>query len=239
MEKLHEDFTFWWYHVNVKILVVEDNTKLAENLKQGLTQEGYAVDVIPDGLAAERRILINRDEYDLIILDRMLPGKDGVSVCNSWRENDVVVPVLMLTALDTTNDKVVGLDAGADDYLAKPFAFKELLARIHALLRRPKQSSPIILTVRDVSINTTSRVVTYKNKPISLTLKEFMVLEYLMRNENKVITRDDLYSHAWDFADSSFSNTVDVHIKNLRKKIHDNAKIIQTIRGVGYKMESK
>ena len=220
----------------MKILVVEDNTKLAENLKQGLMQEGYAVDIIEDGLVAERRILINHDEYDLVVLDRMLPGKDGVSVCNSWRENEIVIPILMLTALDTTDDKVRGLNAGADDYLAKPFAFKELLARVKALLRRPKQSSPIVLTHKDISINTTERVVTYKNKPISLTLKEFMVLEYLMRNPNKVITRDDLYSHAWDFADSSFSNTVDVHIKNLRKKIHDNGKFIRTIRGVGYKL---
>jgi DNA-binding response OmpR family regulator len=223
----------------MKILVVEDNTKLAENLKQGLAQEGYAVDIIADGLVAEKRIMINRDEYDLVVLDRMLPGKDGVSVCKDWRENGVVTPVLMLTALGAIEDKVDGLDAGADDYLAKPFAFKELLARIHALLRRPKQSSPIVLTNGDLSLNTTSRVVTYKNKPISLTLKEFMVLEYLLRNLNKVVTRDELYAHAWDFADSSFSNTVDVHIKNLRKKIHDNAKIIQTIRGVGYKMQNK
>jgi two-component system, OmpR family, copper resistance phosphate regulon response regulator CusR len=222
----------------MKILVVEDNKKLAENLKQGLEQEGYAVDVIEEGLAAERRILINRDEYDLVILDRMLPGKDGVLVCSFWRECGVVVPVLMLTALNTTDDKVVGLDAGADDYLGKPFAFKELLARIHALLRRPKQSFPDVLNSGNICINTTSRIVTFKDKVISLTLKEFMVLEYLMRNLNKVITRDELYSHAWDFADSSFSNTVDVHIKNLRKKIHDNAKIIQTIRGVGYKMEA-
>ncbi|MDR3519447.1 MAG: response regulator transcription factor [Candidatus Pacebacteria bacterium] len=222
----------------MKILVVEDNTKLAENLKQGLIQEGYAVDIIEDGLAAERRILINRDEYDLVILDRMLPGKDGILVCNTWRENDVNVPVLMLTALGAIDDKVVGLDAGADDYLAKPFAFKELLARIHALLRRPKYSSPLVLTVKDISINTTSRIVTHKDKPVSLTLKEFMVLEYMIRNLNKVVTRDELYSHAWDFADSSFSNTVDVHIKNLRRKIHDNGKIIQTVRGVGYKMEN-
>lgn len=221
----------------MKILVVEDNIKLAENLKQGLSQEGYAVDIVHDGLSAEKRILINRDEYDLIVLDRMLPEKDGVSVCVNWRENDIVIPILMLTALDSTDDKVRGLDAGADDYLAKPFAFKELIARIHALLRRPKQTSPVVLGVGDININTTSRTVTYKNKPITLTLKEFMVLEYMMRNLGKVITRDELYSHAWDFVDSSFSNTVDVHIKNLRRKIHDNGKIIQTIRGVGYKME--
>ena len=222
----------------MKILVVEDNRKLAENLKQGLMQEGYAVDVLEDGLLAERRILINRDEYDLVVLDRMLPGKDGVLVCDSWRENEVTTPVLMLTALNTTDDKVVGLDAGADDYLAKPFAFKELLARIHALLRRPKQAFPDILTLGEIRLDTAKRMVAFKNKTISLTLKEFMVLEYLMRNLGKVVTRDELYAHAWDFADSSFSNTVDVHIKNLRKKIKDNGKIIQTIRGVGYKMES-
>lgn len=222
----------------MKILIVEDNSKLAENIKQGLMQEGYAADVIEEGTAAERRILINRDEYDLVILDRMLPGKDGVSICTLWRENGVTIPILMLTALTTTEDKVVGLDAGADDYLAKPFAFKELLARVHALLRRPKQTFPDILNHKDININTTSREVTLKGKPISLTLKEFMVLEYLIRNVGKVVTRDELYSHAWDFADSSFSNTVDVHIKNLRKKIHDDAKIIKTIRGVGYKMES-
>lgn len=226
-------------YYSMKILVVEDNIKLGENLKQGLTQEGYAVDVILDGLLAEDRIINNRDEYDLVVLDRMLPGKDGVSVCKYWREKDIVIPVLMLTALNTTDDKVLGLDAGADDYLAKPFEFKELLARINALLRRPKHSSPVILNSGNISINTTSRAVAYKDKNISLTLKEFMVLEYLMRNIDKVITRDELYSHAWDFADSSFSNTVDVHIKNLRRKIHDNGKIIQTIRGVGYKMESQ
>lgn len=221
----------------MKILIVEDNKKLAENLKQGLIQEGYAVDVIEDGQVAERRIMFNRDEYDLILLDRLLPGKEGAAVCNYWRENGVVIPILMLTALNTTDDKVVGLDAGADDYLQKPFAFKELLARVHALLRRPKQTFPDIINCGNISVNTTSRIVTFKDKPISLTLKEFMVLEYLMRNIGKVVTRDELYSHAWDFADSSFSNTVDVHIKNLRKKIHDNSKVIQTVRGVGYKME--
>ena len=223
----------------MKILVVEDNKKLAENLKQGLVQEGYSVDLIEDGVIAQDRISMNRDEYDIVVLDRMLPSKDGVSVCKYWRENGVVIPVLMLTALDTTDDKVTGLDAGADDYLAKPFAFKELLARINALLRRPKQLFPNILKTGFIEINTTTRDVFYKGKQLSLTLKEFMVLEYLMRNVNKVITRDELYSHAWDFADSSFSNTVDVHIKNLRKKIHDNSKIIQTIRGIGYKMENK
>lgn len=221
----------------MKILLVEDNIKLAENIKQGLVQEGYVVDIIEDGLVAERRILMSGDEYDLIVLDRLLPGKDGVSVCISWRDAGIVIPILMLTALDTTDNKVTGLNAGADDYLSKPFAFEELVARVHALLRRPKLTSPDILTVGDIRVDVASRVVSYKNKKLSLTLKEFMVLEYLMRNTNKVITRDELYSHAWDFADSSFSNTVDVHIKNLRKKLNDNGTYIQTIRGVGYKME--
>lgn len=221
----------------MKILVVEDNKKLGENVKQGLIQEGYAVDLIEDGLVAHKRILMNHNEYDLVVLDRLLPGKDGVDVCLSWRNQNINVPILMLTALGAVEDKVRGLDAGADDYLAKPFAFEEFLARVHALLRRPKEIFPNILTIKDIEMNTTSRVVTYKKKELNLTLKEFMVLEYLMRNQGKVVTRDTLYAHAWDFADSSFSNTVDVHIKNLRKKIKDNGKIIQTIRGVGYKIE--
>jgi DNA-binding response OmpR family regulator len=222
----------------MKILLVEDNKKLSDTIKEGLEQEGFAVDCLYDGDTAERRISVNRDEYDLVILDRMLPEKEGVEVCLSWRRAEIIVPVLMLTALGTTDDKVFGLDAGADDYLAKPFEFGELVARIHALLRRPKNMTSDVLTVADIAMDVTSRKVKFKSKEISLTLKEFMVLEYLMRNVNKVITRDTLYSHAWDFADSAFSNTIDVHIKNLRKKLHDNGKFIQTIRGVGYKMEA-
>lgn len=221
----------------MKILLVEDNVRLAENIKQGLMQEGYAVDMILDGESALRRILVNRDEYDLVVLDRMLPGKDGVSVCKEWREKEVTVPVLMLTALDTVEDRVEGLDSGADDYLIKPFAFEELLARVHALLRRPKDISQNVLTFADIEMDLSGRRVLKSGKMVNLTLKEFMVLEYLLRNTGKVISRDTLYAHAWDFADSSFSNTVDVHIKNLRKKLKDDGKIIQTIRGVGYKME--
>lgn len=220
----------------MKILLVEDNKKLSNTLKIGLEQEGFAVDCLYDGATAERRISVNRDEYDLVILDRMLPEKEGVAVCMAWRKAEIKIPVIMLTALDTTDDKVLGLDSGADDYLAKPFEFDELVARIHALLRRPKTLTHDILTVADITLDTTNRRAEYKAKELSLTLKEFMVLEYLMRNVNKVVTRDTLYAHAWDFADSSFSNTVDVHIKNLRKKLHDNGKLIQTIRGVGYTM---
>lgn len=222
---------------DMKLLLVEDNKKLADNLKQGLVQEGYVVDIIEDGALAERRILVNSNEYDVVILDLLLPSMDGIEVCTSWRKSGITIPVIMLTALDSVSDKVSGLGAGADDYLVKPFAFEELLARIHALLRRPTQLSPDIVSCGDLSMDTTKREVMYKNKTLPLTLKEFMVLEYLMRHPGKVITRDTLYSHAWDYADSSFSNTVDVHIKNLRRKINDNGKYIQTIRGVGYKME--
>lgn len=221
----------------MKLLLVEDNKKLSESLKKGLKQEGFAVDCLFDGISAEKRVSVNRDEYDLVILDRMLPEKDGASVCATWRGLDISVPVIMMTALDTTNDKVAGLESGADDYLAKPFEFKELVARIHALLRRPKTLSHDVLSIKDIVLDMTNRKVKFRSKDLHLTLKEFMVLEYLMRNTNQVVTRDTLYSHAWDFADSSFSNTIDVHIKNLRKKLHDNGKLIQTIRGVGYKME--
>jgi DNA-binding response OmpR family regulator len=221
----------------MKILLVEDNVKLAKNIKQGLSQEGFAVDTEENGLTAERKVLINRDEYDIIVLDRMLPGKDGLSICQHWREQNVHTPIIMLTALSATDDKVHGLDAGADDYLAKPFAFEELLARIHAILRRPKQTTSDILELGDIMVNTTSHSATLKGKPVPLTLKEFMVLEYLLRHQGRVLSRDELYSHAWDYADLTLSNTVDVHIKNLRKKLKDHGKRIHTVRGVGYEIK--
>ena len=221
----------------MKILVVEDNKKLAANLKEGLEQDGFAVDCIHDGLEAEQCILINRKEYDAVILDLMLPSKDGMEVCLSWREQGVMIPVLMLTARDAIDDKVRGLNTGADDYLAKPFALEEVTARVRALLRRPAVTETITLRLGDIELNPVSHVVTKDGESIELTLKEYMVLEYLMRNQGKVVTRDTLYDHAWDFADISFSNTVNVHIKNLRQKLHDDGTHIQTIRGVGYKME--
>ncbi len=233
------------YYLGMKLLIVEDHKRLAENIKQGLTQEGYAVDILEDGLEAERHILLNQHEYDLVLLDRLLPGKDGVSICKTWRQRGVTIPVLMLTALGSVDDKVSGLDSGADDYLAKPFAFEELLARINALLRRPKQAAQDIVRIGDVVVNLTERsaYVTGGAKggrpnPLPLTLKEFMILEYLARNPNMVISRDTLYAHAWDYADESSSNTVDVHIKNLRKKLKKNGTFIKTIRGLGYKVQA-
>ncbi len=220
----------------MKILLVEDNKKLSDSLKSGLSSEGYAVDCLYNGEDAYNRISFSKNDYDIVVLDRMLPGREGVEVCRMWREDGITVPVIMLTAMGATEDKVLGLDAGADDYLAKPFSFEELLARIKSLLRRPQTMIEDILRFEDIELDTKSHIVYQAGQKIELTLKEFMVLEYLMRNVHKVISRDTLYDHAWDFADNSFSNTVDVHIKNIRKKLHDEGTIIQTIRGVGYKM---
>ncbi len=223
--------------MSMKILVVEDNQKLAANIKEGLEQDCFAVDCVYGGLEAEKRIFIHRTDYDAVVLDIMLPGKDGMAICHAWREEGITIPVLMLTARDATNDKVSGLDSGADDYLVKPFALEELLARLRALLRRPSALEKTVLRVGDIMLDTSRRRVECASELVILTLKEYMVLEYLMCNVNKVITRDTLYDHAWDYADAAFSNTVNVHIKNLRQKLKDNGTRIQTIRGVGYKME--
>jgi DNA-binding response OmpR family regulator len=223
----------------MRILIVEDEEKLALSLKKGLEKEGYAVDYIMDGEAGERRIVINHKDYDLVILDLMLPGKDGFQICRSVREQQITTPILVLTARDATDDKVAALDAGADDYLVKPFSFEELMARVRALLRRPEQALPNQLVVRDLILDTTTRKVTRKGKELNLTLKEFNLLEYLMRNVDQVLTREQILDHLWDFAFDSFSNVVDVHIKNLRKKIDGNynEKLLETIRGVGYRIK--
>ncbi len=223
----------------MRILIVEDEEKLALSLKKGLEKEGFAVDYIMDGEAGERRIIISHKDYDLIILDLMLPGKDGFQICRTVREQQINVPILVLTARDATDDKVAALDAGADDYLVKPFSFEELMARVRALLRRPEQTLPNELVVKDLKLDTTTRKVTRKGKEINLTLKEFNLLEYLMRNADQVLTREQILDHLWDFAFDSFSNVVDVHIKNLRKKIDGthHEKLLETIRGVGYRIK--
>ena len=221
---------------HMKILLVEDNEKLARSTAEGLMDAGFVVSVAGDGLAAEKKLLRDAGEYDIVLLDRMLPGKDGLSIAKAWRQAGITVPILMLTALDTTADTVEGLYAGADDYLAKPFAFQELVARIHTLLRRPRASLSPALEIAGIRLDPRAQSVEKDGEKVALTLKEFMLLEYLMRNAGSVVTRDTLYGHVWDFADASFSNTVDVHIKNLRRKLHDEGTIIQTIRGTGYKI---
>lgn len=224
----------------MKLLIVEDEEKLAKSLKKGLEKEGYAVDYVLDGETGQRRIELCRKDYDLIILDLMLPKRSGFEVAKNVREQNILTPILVLTARDTTEDKIMALDGGADDYLVKPFSLEELLARIRALLRRPEQTLPIELKIRDLALNTSTRRVTRGQREVPLTLKEFGLLEYLMRHPNQVLSREQILDHLWDFAFDSFSNVVDVHVKNLRKKVdnghHD--KLLETIRGVGYRIKA-
>lgn len=223
----------------MRILIIEDEEKLVLTLKKGLEKEGYAVDYLMDGEAGQRRIELNHKDYDLIILDLMLPKRNGFEVCKNIREQNIIIPILILTARDAIDDKVSALDEGADDYLVKPFSFSELLARIRALLRRPENILPIELMVKDLALNSSTRKVYRKDQEIPLTLKEFGLLEYLMRHPNQVLTREQILDHLWDFAFDSFSNVVDVHIKNLRKKIDGNFNdnLLETIRGVGYRIK--
>jgi len=224
----------------MKILIVEDNEKLAKSIKKGLEQEGYAVDYLLDGEAGQSRIENNPKGYDLVILDLMLPKRDGLTVCKNWRNQNVLLPVLMLTARDTTEDKIIGLDSGADDYLIKPFSFDELTARIRALLRRPKAVVPIKLNLHNIILDSVSRKVTYFDVEIPLTLKEYSLLEYFMRHSGQVLNREQIIESLWDFAFDSFSNIVDVHVKNLRKKFAKNngKKLFETIHGVGYRFKA-
>ena len=219
----------------MKILIVEDEVKLNKALAQGLQNLRYAVDSAFDGEEGERMARWNN--YDLIILDIMMPKRDGIEVCKNLRASFKPVPILMLTAKDSTDDKVTGLDAGADDYLVKPFAFEELVARIRSLLRRPPLASSDILELDDLKLDTRTQKVTINDKEIVLTLREYGLLEYFLRNYSTVLTRVDLLEHVWDRNYDSLSNVVDVHLKNLRKKLPKQyAKRIQTIWGKGYKL---
>ncbi len=223
----------------MKILVVEDQEKLAKSIKEGLEQHGYAVDTVSDGKQALSLLEYGYYNYDLVILDIMLPSVSGIIICSTLRSKNIVIPILMLTAKDSIDDRVSGLDAGADDYLIKPFDFKELVARIRALLRRPKETVQMELTVGDIVLNTISRRVTKRGIEVPLTVKEYAILEYCMRHENQVLTRDQITSHVWDHAFDSFSNVIDVHIKNLRKKLQNkNEILLETIHGVGYQLKA-
>ncbi len=217
----------------MKLLIVEDTEKLAKYMKQMLEEESYAVDVVGDGETGERRILSG--SYDAVILDIMLPGQDGIMTCKKVRAEGNTTPILMLTAKGEVEDRIEGLDSGADDYLVKPFAMEELLARVRALLRRPTTAVGDELFVQDVHLNCSTRVVTVASKSVGLTLKEYAILEYLMRNAGQVISREQLIDHCWDFAYSAFSNITDVYIKQLRQKLGGNhEQYIKTIRSVGY-----
>lgn len=218
----------------MRILLVEDEVKLNQSIKKGLEQKGYAVDSAYDGEQGE--LLAESENYDLIILDILMPKKDGLTVCRNLRSHGIHAPIIFLTAKDSLTDKITGLDSGADDYLVKPFEFTELLARIRALLRRPKTALPVVLSVKDLTLDMEKHSLKIKNREIKVTLRELHLLEYLLRNKNKVVTREELLEHVWDVNFDSFSNTVDVHIKNLRKKMKgEYAEKLETIRGLGYR----
>jgi len=221
------------------LLIVEDEEKLAKALKKGLELKGYAVDWLPDPEKARSRILLYRDEYDLILLDLMLPGLDGATITESVRKENVTTPIIILTARNETEHKVDLLNKGADDYIVKPFSFDELLARISSVLRRPQTSQPTILKVGDLEMNASTRTVTKHGSEVPLTLKEFSLLECFMRQPNEVLSREKLFDHVWDFNSLSWSNVLDVHMKNLRKKLHDDeyaTPVFETVRGVGYRL---
>ncbi len=223
----------------MRILIVEDQENIVRLVKDGLESEGWTVDYVLDGEAGQNRIEMNHEDYDLIILDVMLPKINGMDVCKHVREKKIATPILMLTARDGVNDIVSGLNVGADDYLIKPFSFEILIARIKALLRRPKPVLPMELKMNDLILNATEKKVFRNGKEVKLTLKEFSMLEYMMRHPNQVLNREQITSNLWDFAFDSFSNVVDVHITNLRKKIGDrNGKILETVRGVGYRINA-
>ena len=221
----------------MKILLVEDEQKLADALAKGLGLEGYTVDTIADGKKALTRISLQRSDYDLVILDLMLPWMEGHEICKQVREMNITIPILILTARAETDTKVKLLLSGADDYLVKPFSFAELNARIQALLRRPVESLPETLKVGDIELNPAERRALREGKEIPLTLKEFGLLEYFMRHPGIVVNREDLLNHLWDFNYAGFSNVVDVHVKNLRRKLGEDAgRLLETVRGIGYRL---
>ncbi|HNP86140.1 MAG: response regulator transcription factor [Chloroflexi bacterium SZAS-1] len=220
----------------MRILVVEDETAIASFITQGLAEAGYAVDLATDG--SEALYWVSIAEYDAIILDIMLPDTDGLAVCTAFRERGIATPVLMVTARDAIDDRVAGLDSGADDYLVKPFAFAELLARLRALLRREPVFRGTVLQVGDLTLDTVTHTVRRGDQPIILTTKEYSLLEFLMRHPNQTLTRTAIAEHVWNYDFDNVSNLIDVHIFGLRRKLDDAypIKLLHTVRGVGYRL---
>jgi heavy metal response regulator len=222
----------------MRILVIEDEKKVSDFIRRGLREEGYAVDTAADG--EEGLFLAATNPYDLILLDLMIPKIDGMAVCRKLRrEEKNLVPVIMLTAKDAVRDKVAGLDSGADDYLTKPFSFEELLARIRAVLRKGSRQQQNVLRVADLSLDLFTHTVTRAGSGIQLTVKEFALLEYFMRNPGVIITRTMISEHVWDINFETFTNVIDVYVNYLRKKIDAGRRtsLIQTVRGRGYMMK--
>ena len=222
----------------MRVLVVEDERRLASIIKRGLIEEGYAVDAVYDG--EEAQYMAETTTYDIIVLDIMLPKKDGIAVCKDLRTRKINTPILMLTARDSVEDRVKGLDSGADDYVIKPFAFSELLARIRALLRRESLSKTPKIQVGELLLDTLTREAWRGERKIDLTTKEYSILEYFMSHPNIVITRTMLEENAWDYEYDSMSNIIDVYIRRLRRKIDGEAEdsLIQTVRGAGYRLKT-
>ncbi|MDH7605317.1 MAG: response regulator transcription factor [Melioribacter sp.] len=218
----------------MRILVVEDERKVASFIKKGLEEEFFTVDVAYNG--KEGLDLASTEEYDLIILDIMIPFIDGITLTKELRKRKIITPILLLTVKDSVNDKVEGLDAGADDYLTKPFAFEELTARVRALLRRGEKLTSNILSAADLKLDLITHTVYRNEKEIILTPKEFSILEYLIRNKNKIVSRTKLIEHVYDYHFDTNTNVIDVYINKLRNKIDQgfDKKLIHTIRGVGY-----
>ena len=221
----------------MRLLVVEDEKKVASFIRKGLEEEGYAVDLVSDGKTG---LIMGLDGiHDLIILDINLPKMDGLSILRELRNKNVKTPVLLLTVRAAIEDKVIGLDTGADDYLTKPFAFQELLARVRALLRRRADAESPLLQVADLTLDPATRLVSRGDQKIELTAKEFALLSYFMRNPGRVLTRTMIAEHVWDYDFDPMTNVIDVYVNYLRKKIEANGeeKLIHTVRGVGYVMK--
>lgn len=234
----------------MRVLIVEDEPQIAKSLKRGLEKQGYAADTVADGEIAENRLSMYRDDYDMVLLDLMLPGMDGMTILEQARKRGVKTPVLVLTGRDMVDDKVAALNVGADDYLVKPFSFTELSARMRALLRRPEETPVEELRYKDIHMNLATQVayrvsqdselpgedVSTEREQLDLTLKEFSLLEYLIRNQDRTVRRGEIVANVWDFESDSFSNFLDVHMKNLRRKLGTRGEDIETVRGIGYRL---
>lgn len=220
----------------MRLLIVEDEVELSKTLKIGLEKLGFAVDVSNDGLEGEDKALIN--EYDIIILDLNLPGKNGIEICKTLRNENKESAIIMLTARDSIKDRAMGLDSGADDYLIKPFAFEELRARIQALVRRSYKKKNPVITLEKLNINPLSRIAKYNDEEIKLTSKEFDILEFMANKYPEIVSTEDILEHVWNENVDSFSNAVRVHLANLRKKLKSKANfsVIETIKGKGYRL---
>ncbi len=218
----------------VRILLVEDESRVAAFIAKGLREQSYAVDIARDGGQALYQAAVN--DYDLVILDVLLPVKDGHTVCRQLRASGFRAPILLLTARDAVDDRVAGLDSGADDYLTKPFDFKELLARLRALLRRSAVLRPQVACIADLTLNTASHAVARAGKPVTLTAKEYALLEFLVMNEDRVVGREQIAQHVWEESFDPFSNVIDVYVKRLRDKLDTGfgRRLIHTRRGEGY-----